>query len=62
MLRTQDNDHYLVTAQNGDKFVVRVYQVGMRLERQESDYLYELDWLYFLEKEEGYKSNTINII
>ncbi len=51
MLRTQDNDHYLVTAQNGDKFVVRVYQVGKRLERQESDYLYELDWLYFLEKE-----------
>ena len=31
MLRTQDNDHYLVTTQNGDKFVVRVYQVGTRL-------------------------------
>lgn len=51
MLRTQDNDHYLVTVGNGDKFVARVYQLGKRLDRQESDYLYELDWLNFLEKE-----------
>lgn len=51
MLRTQDNDHYLVTTSKGDKFVARVYQVGTRMERQESDYLYELDWLYFLEQE-----------
>ncbi len=51
MVRTQDNDHYLVTTQTGDKFVVRVYQEGTRLERQESDYLYEMDWLNFLEKE-----------
>lgn len=51
MIRTQDNDHYLVTTSKGDKFVVRVYQVGTRLDRQESDYLYELDWLNFLEKE-----------
>ena len=51
LLRTQDNDHYLVTTESGDKFVARVYQVGKRLEREESDYLYELDWLYYLEKE-----------
>lgn len=51
MVRTQDNDHYLVTTSNGDKFVARVYQVGTRLQRRESDYLYELDWLNFLEKE-----------
>ncbi len=51
LLRTQDNDHYLVTTESGDKFVARVYQFGKRLEREESDYLYELDWLNFLEKE-----------
>jgi Ser/Thr protein kinase RdoA (MazF antagonist) len=51
MLRTQDNDHYMVTTSRGDKFVARIYQLGKRLERQESDYLYELDWLNFLEKE-----------
>ncbi len=51
MLRTQDNDHYKVTV--GDrKYVVRVYQLGDHLRRQESDYEYELDWLNFL-KEEG---------
>lgn len=47
MLRTQDNDHYLVRV-NGEKYVARVYQQGDHLERQESDYLYELDWLNFL--------------
>lgn len=51
MLRTQDNDHYLVKTSSGDKFVARLYQMGTRLERGESDYLYELDWLNFLEKE-----------
>lgn len=51
MVRTQDNDHYLVTTSNGDRFVARIYQLGTRLQRQESDYLYELDWLNFLEKE-----------
>jgi Ser/Thr protein kinase RdoA (MazF antagonist) len=48
MLRTQDNDHYMVTTESGDQFVARVYQLGARLEREESDYLYELDWLNFL--------------
>lgn len=50
MLRTQDNDHYLITTGNGEKFVIRVYQLGTRLERHESCYLYELDWLNFLEQ------------
>ncbi|MCI0399550.1 MAG: phosphotransferase [Chloroflexi bacterium] len=51
MLRTQDNDHYLVTAGNR-KYVARVYQLGKHLQRQESDYLWELDWLTYL-KEQG---------
>jgi len=47
LLRNQDNDHYLVQA--GDKqYVARIYQLGRHLERAESDYLYELDWLRFL--------------
>jgi len=47
MLRTQDNEHYLVRA--GDKkYVARVYQLGNHLKREESDYLFELDWLNFL--------------
>jgi Ser/Thr protein kinase RdoA (MazF antagonist) len=51
MLRTQDNEHYLVRA--GDaKYVARVYQLGEHLQRQESDYLYELDWLGFLKANE----------
>jgi Ser/Thr protein kinase RdoA (MazF antagonist) len=48
MLRTQDNDHYLVTTGQGQRYVARIYQNGDQLERQESDYLYELDWLQFL--------------
>jgi Ser/Thr protein kinase RdoA (MazF antagonist) len=48
LLRTQDNDHYLVTTGDGQQVVARVYQQGDRLKRQESDYLYELDWLNFL--------------
>ena len=47
MLRTQDNEHYLVRV-GGTKYVARVYQLGEHLRRQESDYLYELDWLNFL--------------
>lgn len=47
MLRTQDNDHYLV--RTGDqKYVARIYQQGNYLQRQESDYLFELDWLNYL--------------
>lgn len=47
LLRNQDNDHYMVTA--GDQqYVARIYQLGKHLERQESDYAYELDWLNFL--------------
>jgi len=51
MLRTQDNDHYLVKAA-GLKYVARVYQLGSHLQRRESDYLFELEWLMFL-KERG---------
>ena len=51
MLRTQDNDHYKVTTGDGQKFVARVYQFDSRLGRQESDYLYEVDWLNFLHQE-----------
>ena len=47
LLRTQDNDHYLVTA-GPNKYVMRVYQLGKHLQRHESDYRYELDWLNFL--------------
>lgn len=48
LLRTQDNDHYLVTAGNGAQYAFRVYQQGDRYRRAESDYLYEIDWLRFL--------------
>lgn len=52
MLRTQDNEHYLIRTGGPDgpvrKYVARVYQLGQHLQRQESDYLYELDWLNFL--------------
>jgi Ser/Thr protein kinase RdoA (MazF antagonist) len=47
MLRTQDNDHYLVQSGN-EKYVARVYQLGTHLQRRESDYLFELEWLMFL--------------
>lgn len=46
-LRTQDNEHYLITAQD-QKYVARIYQLGQHLNRRESDYLFELDWLTFL--------------
>ncbi len=48
MVRTQDNDHYLVHTDDGTKYVARIYQLGTPLGRKESDYLYELDWLNFL--------------
>jgi Ser/Thr protein kinase RdoA (MazF antagonist) len=48
LLRTQDNDHYLVSTGDGEQYVARVYQSGERLQRQESDYQYEMDWLNFL--------------
>lgn len=51
MLRTQDNDHYLVRTENGRKYVARVYQEGSHLERRESDYQFELDWLLFLHEQ-----------
>jgi Ser/Thr protein kinase RdoA (MazF antagonist) len=51
MLRTQDNDHYLVTAPDGTKCVARVYQEGSGFGRQASDYQYELDWLLFLNEQ-----------
>ncbi len=48
LLRTQDNDHYLVTAGDGVQYAFRIYQQGARFRRTESDYLYEIDWLNFL--------------
>lgn len=48
LLRTQDNDHYLVTMGDGSQYAFRIYQQGDRFHRAESDYLYEMDWLNFL--------------
>ena len=48
LLRTQDNDHYLVTAGDGQQYAFRLYQQGNRFRKVESDYLYEMDWLNFL--------------
>jgi Ser/Thr protein kinase RdoA (MazF antagonist) len=50
LLRTKDNDHYLVTAGNGDQYAFRIYQQGDRYQRVEADFLYELDWLNFLKQ------------
>ncbi|HET6443315.1 MAG TPA: phosphotransferase [candidate division Zixibacteria bacterium] len=47
MLRTQDNDHYLVKTDD-QKYVARIYQLGSHLQRTESDYLFELELLAFL--------------
>lgn len=56
LLRTQDNDHYRVNF--GDqKYVLRVYEQGDASQRQESDYLFEMDWLLFL-KENGLRVST----
>lgn len=48
LLRTQDNDHYLITAGDGQQYAFRIYQQGDRYRRAESDYQYEMDWLNFL--------------
>lgn len=47
MLRTQDNDHYLVETDNG-RYVARLYQHDLHLGRTEADYQFELEWLRFL--------------
>ncbi len=52
LLRTQDNDHYLVTAGDGTQYAFRIYQQGDRYRRAEPDYLYEMDWLAFLRSRE----------
>lgn len=52
MLRSQDNDHYKVITADGKIHVARVYQHGDHLDRQRSDYEYELDWLKFLQEKE----------
>ncbi|MBP6016904.1 MAG: phosphotransferase [Candidatus Promineofilum sp.] len=52
LLRTQDNDHYLVTAGDGQQYAFRLYQQGDRFRKVESDYLYEMDWLNFLKGHE----------
>jgi len=54
MLRTQDNDHYLVRA-GDEKYVARVYQLGTHLGRQLSDYQFEMEWLKYLQ------SNDIDV-
>ncbi len=47
---TNDNDHYLITA--GDtKYMLRVYTHAKHWLDNESDYLFELDWLAFLHEE-----------
>lgn len=50
-LRTQDNEHYRLQTASGDEYVLRVYQNGRHLLRQESDYQFELAWLTFLHHE-----------
>jgi Ser/Thr protein kinase RdoA (MazF antagonist) len=52
MLRSQDNDHYKVVTNGGEIYVARVYQRGEHLERNRSDYEYELDWLNFLKEKD----------
>ncbi|HSH01463.1 MAG TPA: phosphotransferase [Anaerolineae bacterium] len=51
LLRTQDNDHYLLTMKDGTEYVFRLYQAGEGIGRQESDYLFEIDWLTHLHKQ-----------
>ncbi len=51
LLRTQDNDHYSISTNDHQKYVLRVYEQGDAMERQESDYLFEMDWLLFLKKQ-----------
>jgi Ser/Thr protein kinase RdoA (MazF antagonist) len=47
MLRSQDNDHYKAVV-GDNRYVVRIYQEGTHLNRTESDYQFELEWLNFL--------------
>lgn len=54
MLRTQDNDHYLVRLEGEKQYVARVYQIGRYLSRERSDYQFEMDWLTYLH-EEGHR-------
>ena len=48
MLRTQDNDHYLVRLEGEKQYVARVYQIGRYLSRERSDYEFEMEWLTYL--------------
>jgi Ser/Thr protein kinase RdoA (MazF antagonist) len=48
MLRTQDNDHYRVKVDGEKKYVLRIYQIGRYLQREESDYQFEVEWLTYL--------------
>lgn len=47
LLRTQDNDHYRISA-GDEKYVLRIYEQGDAFERRESDYMFEMDWLLYL--------------
>lgn len=54
MLRTQDNDHYRVKVDGEKQYVLRIYQIGRYLQRQRSDYQFEMDWLTYL-ADNGYR-------
>jgi len=58
LLRSQDNDHYLVMA-GEQKYVARIYQLGKHLKRNKADYQYELDWLTFLHQQQVPVSHPI---
>ena len=47
LLNKGDNDHYLVTS-GQKKFVFRIYKHNKHWLQNESDYLFELNWLEFL--------------
>lgn len=48
MLRTQDNDHYLVRLEDKKQYVARVYQKDRYMHREQSDYEFEMVWLAYL--------------
>ncbi len=48
MLRTQDNDHYRVKVDGEKQYVLRIYQIGRYLQRERSDYEFEMEWLTYL--------------
>ncbi len=54
MLRTQDNDHYRVKVNGEKQYVLRIYQIGRYLQREQSDYQFEVDWLTYL-ADNGYR-------